>query len=55
VPVNPHVSTVILGAGRVVPAAGDLAALEFLPKLDAGALERIEEIVASKPEPLEHF
>jgi voltage-dependent potassium channel beta subunit len=53
--VNPHVSTVILGATRTEQLRENLAAVELLPKLDADVLERIETIVASKPEPLERF
>jgi len=51
--VNPHVSTVILGATRPDQLRENLAALELVPKLDARVLERIEAIVANKPEPLE--
>jgi voltage-dependent potassium channel beta subunit len=50
--VNPRVSSVILGATRAEQLRENLAALEFLPKLDAAALSRIETIVANKPAPL---
>ena len=53
--VNPHVSTVILGATKVAQLRENLAALELVPKLDERVLERIEAIVGSKPEPLERF
>ncbi|HEX6886260.1 MAG TPA: aldo/keto reductase [Planctomycetota bacterium] len=53
--VNPHVSTVILGATRAEQLRENLGALELLPKLDAGVLERIETIVANRPEPLERY
>lgn len=53
--VNPHVSTVILGATRVAQLRENLAALELVPKLDERVLARIEAIVANKPEPLERF
>ncbi len=53
--VNPHVSTVILGATRAEQLRENLAALELVPKLDAGVLGRIEKIVDNKPEPLATF
>jgi voltage-dependent potassium channel beta subunit len=53
--VNPRVSTVILGATRPEQLRENLAALELVPKLEASVLERIEAIVANKPEPLERF
>jgi aryl-alcohol dehydrogenase-like predicted oxidoreductase len=49
--VNPHVSTVILGATKAAQLSENLAALELVPKLDQSALERIESIVGNKPEP----
>ncbi|MND09885.1 hypothetical protein D3C83_335530 [compost metagenome] len=52
---NPRVSTVILGATRAAQLRENLAALEFVAKLDEGVLARIEAIVANKPEPLERF
>lgn len=53
--VNPHVTTVILGATRATQLRENLAALELVPKLDAEVLERIEAIVGTKPEPLERY
>jgi len=53
--VNPHVSTVILGATRPEQLRENLSALELVPKLDARVLERIEKIVANRPEPLERY
>jgi voltage-dependent potassium channel beta subunit len=53
--VNPHVSTVILGATRAAQLRENLGALELVPKLDAGVLARIEAIVQSAPEPLARF
>jgi len=47
--VNPNVSTVILGATRAEQLRENLGALEFVKKLDAGVLERIEAIVANRP------
>lgn len=49
--VNPHVSTVILGASQVEQLKENLAALEVLPKLTPGVLERIETLLDNKPEP----
>jgi voltage-dependent potassium channel beta subunit len=53
--VNPHVSTVILGATRAEQLRENLAALELVPKLDAAVLGRIEKIVDNKPDPLATF
>jgi voltage-dependent potassium channel beta subunit len=53
--VNPRVSTVILGATQAAQLRENLAALEFVAKLDAKALERIETIVANKPEQLARY
>lgn len=47
---NPNVSTVILGASKAPQLRENLGALELLPKLDAGVLERIEEILDNRPE-----
>jgi len=52
---NPRVSTVILGATKPAQLHENLAALELAPKLDERALQRIEAIVGSKPEPLERY
>jgi aryl-alcohol dehydrogenase-like predicted oxidoreductase len=52
---NPHVSTVILGATKAAQLTENLAALELVPRLDSAAQERIEGIVKTKPEPLERF
>ena len=40
---NPHVSTVITGASRVGQVRENLVALDVMERLDAPALERIEE------------
>ena len=42
---NPHVSTVMLGASRVAQLEENLGALELVPKLDAAWRERIEQAV----------
>jgi len=52
---NPRVSSVILGATRAEQLRENLAALELLPRLDASVQERIEGIVANRPEPLASF
>jgi voltage-dependent potassium channel beta subunit len=43
---NPHVSSVITGASRVEQVKENLKALDFVPKITAPMLERVEEIVA---------
>jgi voltage-dependent potassium channel beta subunit len=45
---NPHVSTVITGASRVSQVHENMKALEIVPKLDAGVMKRIDEILAEK-------
>ena len=47
---NPHVSTVILGASRASQLTENLEALDVVPQLTPDVLERIETIVANKPE-----
>jgi aryl-alcohol dehydrogenase-like predicted oxidoreductase len=42
---NPHVSTVMLGASRVEQLEQNLAALELLPRLDAAVVERIQRVI----------
>jgi voltage-dependent potassium channel beta subunit len=46
---NPHVTTAILGASRKEQLLENLQALEAAAKLDAGVMERIEDIVQTKP------
>lgn len=46
---NPHVSTVILGATNATQLRENLGALRILPELRQGVIERIESIVANKP------
>ena len=43
---NPHVSTVMLGASKLAQLEQNLGALDVLPKLDAGMLDRIEQAAA---------
>ena len=52
---NPHVSTVILGATRPAQLAENLAALELVDKLDGAVQERIEAIVGTRPTPHERY
>jgi len=49
---NPNTSTVILGASKPEQLLENLKALEVLPKLTPEVLEKIETILATKPEPL---
>jgi len=42
---NPHVSTVMLGASRSEQLAQNLDALELLPRLDAAVVERIRKVI----------
>jgi voltage-dependent potassium channel beta subunit len=42
---NPHVSTVMLGASKREQLEQNLAALELLPRLDASVVERIRRVV----------
>lgn len=44
--VNPHVSTVMLGASKLEQLEHNLAALDVLPRLDADVLARIEQALA---------
>jgi len=48
---NPHVSSVILGASRPEQVTENLASLEFVERLTPNVLDRIEAVVASRPEP----
>ncbi len=53
--VNPHVSTVILGASKASQLEHNLAAVELVPKLTPDVLERIEGLLGNKPElPAQH-
>jgi voltage-dependent potassium channel beta subunit len=44
---NPHVSTVMLGASRVEQLEQNLQALELLPRLDAAIVERIQRVIGT--------
>ncbi|GLB43748.1 putative voltage-gated potassium channel beta-2 subunit [Lyophyllum shimeji] len=52
---NPNTSTVILGASSPQQVLANLAALEVLPKLTPGILDRIEQILDNAPEPPSNF
>ena len=47
---NPNVSTVITGASRPEQVVENMAAMDVLPKLTPEVGERIEAILANKPE-----
>jgi voltage-dependent potassium channel beta subunit len=53
--VNPHVSTVILGASRPSQLGDNLAALGHKSKFTPEVLEKIEAILGNKPEGLRRF
>lgn len=53
--VNPHVSTVILGASRPGQLSDNLAALEHKAKLTPEVMQRIEAILGNKPEGLRRY
>ncbi|THH32225.1 hypothetical protein EUX98_g1927 [Antrodiella citrinella] len=55
VAVNPNTSTVILGATKPEQLIDNLKALEVIPKLTPVILEKIEEIIQSKPSRLDQF
>ena len=48
---NSHVSTVITGSSRPEQVAENMKAIEFAPKLDSEAMERLEKILRNKPQP----
>jgi aryl-alcohol dehydrogenase-like predicted oxidoreductase len=49
VALQPHTSTVILGASKPEQLLDNLKALEVLPKLTPAILEKIEKILDNKP------
>lgn len=51
---NPNVTTAILGATKKEQLLENLKALDALPKLDEAVMQRIEEIVQTKPVLPEH-
>ncbi len=48
---NPNVSTVITGASRTEQVRENMKALDILPKLTEEVMQKIDEILANKPEP----
>ena len=48
----PSTSTVILGASKPEQVLDNLKALEVIPKLTPEVLEKVEEIIGSKPKPI---
>ena len=52
---NPNVSTVILGASKMSQLEENLKALDALPALDQGVMEKIEAILDNKPAPPPQF
>lgn len=53
--VKQHTSTVILGASRPDQIIDNLKALDVIPKLTPSVLEKIEEIIKTKPAPVVRF
>lgn len=51
---NPHVTTAILGATKKEQLTQNLRALEVLPKLTPGVLEKIDEVMENKPKQPEY-
>jgi aryl-alcohol dehydrogenase-like predicted oxidoreductase len=49
---NPNVSTVITGASRVEQVKDNMQALDVVGQLTADVMEKIEAVLANKPEPL---
>lgn len=52
---NPNTSTVILGASKPEQVLDNLKALEVLPKLTPEVLQKIEDILQTKPAPVNQF
>ena len=52
---NPHVSTVIIGASRPEQVRENMKALDAVPMLTDEVMERIEEVLANRPEPVPNF
>ncbi|MFW5800952.1 MAG: potassium channel beta subunit family protein [Spirochaeta sp.] len=50
---NPNVSTVITGASRVGQVEENLQALEVVPKLTDEIMQKIEDVMQTKPDPME--
>jgi aryl-alcohol dehydrogenase-like predicted oxidoreductase len=52
---NPNVSTVITGASKVPQVVENMKALDVVAKLTDDVMNRIETILANKPQPAEDF
>jgi len=52
---NPNVSTIITGASKPEQVTENMKALEVAPKLTDGTMERIEAILANRPESIPSF
>ena len=50
---NPHVSTVITGASRLEQVEENMKTLDVVPQLTEDVMEKIEEVLDNKPEPME--
>ena len=50
---NPNVSTVITGASRLEQVEENMKALDVVPQLTDDVMEKIEEVLDNKPEPME--
>jgi aryl-alcohol dehydrogenase-like predicted oxidoreductase len=46
----PEITSVIIGASKSSQLKENLGALDVLPKLDEGILDRVESILCNKPE-----
>jgi voltage-dependent potassium channel beta subunit len=49
---NPNVSTVITGASRVEQVRDNMKALDVLPQLTDEVMEKIEDVLGNRPEPM---
>ena len=50
---NPNVSTVILGASRLSQLEENLKTVDIVDQLTDDVMERIEEVLDNKPDPME--
>jgi aryl-alcohol dehydrogenase-like predicted oxidoreductase len=50
--VNPNTSSVVIGASSITQLTENLGALNVIAKLTPKVLEKIEEILDNKPEPV---
>lgn len=50
---NPNVSTVITGASKMAQVEENMKALDLVPQLTDDVMEKIETVLANKPEPME--